>query len=838
MNAKGKGRDSALAYRQLEAQSGGLLDGGSAQAHRLQKRRPAAPGNSPAVPAHYEYKDGVWVYSEDWSLNGQQGPAGQPPSSSGSGDAEMQQNTSADDAEQGDEENSGYLATEEAAPLTSLGWARTSNNVLGVDIVTELAADPTSTSVTASLITTPTTIRTASTSLTGLAAERPNLGTLSSSTSSSASIVAATASSRSTSSGGSGQTYDFRRDVPDGWLSDGRTAAYAVPVIVGLSIFLSCLIFSLLVIFVRATTSRRARRKQQAKLQEEGRLKKLDLPDEDGNFHRPRSQSPLNVQRGLTEFDEKAAAAKKKPRIGRRWAPAQNGALRRRKKDIARLFNRNSHVPETVVEVIDGPQAPHQQQRDGSDAHNSARVAAAEVDGSSARNGSETLDDTGSAPTRAGLPIRRTASHSSRPSEVTHSGIAVVDEHHGDDNDNDDHDRETISGSPTPSNATTAGDARRSPRPPSIRIDPPSLAVADSPVHHAATLTPASAAADADSHAVPLPAVGPPAYIHPPSPAYSRAANATAQTNDSYLTSRPPTASSASRYPASAASTPGLPVDIDEKRLLLEHQARAEALPAAAGTSSSAGETDPYSQQRRYEHLYASREGDDAADEQRTGAPQASMARAATTAAPSHMSMTGHIAVDDKDLLARMRAARSAPDAALSPASLGEANAPAFEHADSDEELAATQAAIASSAADATTVKASSASRLSGLPLPPRALQFASTPAAMCSTSPALDEKARLRVHEEAHASMFVGDASHLFAFDAAATAAQQPSAPPVTAGRTANAPSAPPMLDGSDEQATEASAPTFILADQEEQEQDINQDINQDNRLFREGTL
>ena len=835
VDRKGKGRAAALP---LSLSMSPDPRGVSASGLRKRATVAAVPGPG-GVPAHYEYKDGEWVHSEDWSLNGKQGEK-----LAGSSQRESQQQSDGsgvteNTAHKHSDDEDDTLERDNDTPPTSLGWARTSQNVLGVDINTELA-DPTSTATAVPTATTATT--------TGLATMRTNMATL---TSSSSSSVPAASSTSSTVGSGSnsdrhsnGQTYDFRRDVPDGWLSDGRTAAYAVPVIVGLSIFLSCLIFSLLVIFVRATTSRRARRKQAAKLQEEGRLKKLELPDEDGNLP-PSSRGGPPGDFDNAEKQHGLAVAKKKSRfIGRRWTPSQNGALRRRRKDIAKLFNR--HHPDDIgtLEVIDPPTSEstnaettslHEQQLDNSSMSEEGRANLQ----SSQRDGQAT---------RASLPIRRLITNGSSVAaevnsisevETGASAAAGAQQSTG-----------SRPSSPTPSTATTTSNSRRSPRPPSIRIDAPTLvfgsvtsaAGTSDPVD---TSSPRSARVDngssstmeADTYAVPLPAIGPPAYIHPPSPAYSR--SVALLPGDSYLThlsSRHATSSigaGGNAYlPSSAASTPGLPTNMDEKRLLLAHQAQAEALPAGSTSSSSAGalqNSDPYREQRRYEHLYASREGEAAGSEQRTGAPSSSSSRGVEVddmERQQHERVAGHIAVDDKEVLARIREARSAPGGS-SVSTAGLANAPSFDEQDDEDE--GFHQAVSASQEPHTQVNA----RASGLPLPPRAINFSSP-----SSFGQMDEKARMRMMEEQQASAFSNGVDDIPSAPPAASTTMAGSAPPMV-------PSAPPAAVPSapifeDEDMPEASAPAFVIDDEEVVNDGTEQqeEVNQDNRPYREGTV
>ena len=834
-----RGQDSAGRVRPPSGP--GWLKGGQPAAGAAGlRRRTVQPAG---LPAHYEYRDGEWVYSDDWSLNGRQGA----PREASSVQEGSQEKVAAD----ADSDYDVDSMEDNDTPPTSLGWARTSNNVLGVDIVTDLTDSSSSTTTTRAVLTSaPTSMASTSTS-TGLAAQRTNMATLTS-PSATAATATASASSGSTSGSGSGQTYDFRRDVPDGWLSDGRTAAYAVPVIVGLSIFLSCLIFSLLVIFVRATTSRRARRKQAVKLQEEGRMKKLQLPDEDGNF-------PSSSGGGSVEFDDKhgIATPKKKARIGRRWTPAPNGSLRRRRRDIAKLFNRKSgDDTAATIEVVD--EHPLRLTRTLSSEADPTAISASN---SSRQEGSRALENVSegmrdieeSRPTtRDGLlsvPMGRVGSDISSEARMTQTG-EDGDEDEADVANGENEARHASSSTSTSSGVATdpTGTAGvRDVRPPlSIRIDSPVLHLDASSTTGTSTVAPDDASllpviaarrssSDSDTHAVPLPSVGPPAYIHPPSPAYSRGV---ALPGDSYLTHLSCTSASApiaSRYlSASAVSTPGLPSNIDEKRLLLAHQAQAEALPsnAASGTSAAAGmlSSDPYREQRRYEHLYASREGEAASAEQRSGAPSSS--RIDNESDVPRERLAGHIAVDDKDVLERIRGARSAPDAppsvGLSQGSSAMPNAPSFEQDDDIDHDDFQHAISASQRAGPSTARASA------LPLPPRALDFAS---AFTAFSP-IDDKARLRMFEEQQAATFVDPA-----MQGSAPPLAMPSAPPSmpSASPALTMPSAPAFEDdhiAAQTEVLEPSAPAFIIEADDEEVETENGQVDQENRPFREGTI
>ena len=818
--------DDHLHLDARRADRNALLQQSEAQMHMLQRRQT----RSGRLATHYEYIDGEWVPSDDWSLYGREGP-GRAASASGAagsdsvGSSHSRPSHTAATGGTADDDDAAFnnnnhnnspaagTTTGDDGP-TSIGWARTSNPVLGVDIVTSVSDN--------SGAATATAVSTSG----GFAGERTGMSTFTDALTASSSLPTATSSAATATSVGrtnntSGQTYDFSKDVPRGWVSDGRTKAYAVPVIVGLSVFLACLIFSLITLFVRSKKNRKRRRKQNQKdgtLQEEGKLRRGALPDEDGNV--PGSSSSGHSSGGAAsgvarrsseeqgELDEKSVLLKDKKgrlrRIGRKWSPnSSGGALRRRKTDIAKLFNRSGPV---IVEEI------------------KPAASAARVSPPSTPSGdvaSLSLSRTGS--TRGGTndnpsedaPLARTLSSTSTSSRT---GIAAAQ----------------IARRPSP----PPGSLRRASRPPSIRIDPPALSTGSQPSAAADAADTSSTAEHADdAHQVPLPSVGPPAYIHPPTPAYSRS-TAPPQSAAGSAAGNAQIRAPAIRTPAealSALSTPGLTAGLDEKRSLLQQD---QAAPSHAGPSSS---SDPYREQRRYEHLYASREGEGAASEQRTGAPSASSSRSVgregedleeDEAARVQSRLAGHVAVDDKELLSRINEAGSAPASAQQQALGVSASAPALEDHEDDEYDAAafgedvTAAAAASPSARATTL---------AFPLPPRPVASTFSPTTTLAALPTIDEKARLKQMDGQLAGQYLPSAPNVDA--------SVPSGPAAPALRPAGSAPSAPELDYSTEHASAPSAPVFELGEEEtEDEEDdgetLRGDIEQDSRPFREGTI
>ncbi|KAK9898827.1 hypothetical protein P389DRAFT_193847 [Cystobasidium minutum MCA 4210] len=851
--------------------------------------------NTPeGVPSHYEYIDGQWVPSPDWSLNGLNGA--RHASNSNTRVEEEDQEGEAGEVEHTTHTQQNVDDSSDELETTTIGWAKSSNAILGVDIDTSL--DPSvGGSHTASSISPEGTLGSAN------LVTRSNMATYTASTPTSTLSATASSSTQASSSSGAGgstststtnntnnqQTYDFSRDVPNGWVSDGRTAAYAVPVIIGMSVFLALVIFGLILVLLRMNKSRKKRRKANLngglKLSEEGKIPtRPSSPalsrstttsrtdgDDDDDHNEGGMSSAVSRRRGGRrsaehedqvelngEEDLKASGIRR--RIGRKWTPnLSNGSmLRKRKKKIAQLFRRGDEPIREVIVVDDAEEAEdHTTARDSRESDrnttSSMRRASISSAAASARDGLSPSD----ALSRTASNISNTSARVSQTSETAP----------------EDGDRTHI-------------------RPPSIRgesANPDSGDVA-SPSLTAARQAHArnDSIDDGDHHAVPVPSVGPPAYMQPSTPAYSRAPNGEASgssTSSAHLNAIP-----ASGY-LSAVSTPGLmSAGMDEKRALLG---------GAAGHATGGGAEDAFASQRRFEHLYASREGEDDRLEQMTGAPTFAFAsgssaqtsssstgtrpaysrgprghadeesneaiarRAQQEAIEDHRrelqeSLAGHVAVSDKEVLGRLRQAASAPSpvAAAEDASvpssapagsdsaphLHDASAPTLDEAE-EAELQAhlrTQPQASSAAGEPSNGNQST----SILPTPPKAF----TAASALHQLPLVDEKTRLRQAEERQfqaSSSF----SPILEDGIRNGEALSPSAPPLMDGTLAEAsapsapvfdeenddveyvPSAPPL----DDSAVAPSAPVYVLEDEEEEER-ISRSV--EDRPYNEGVV
>lgn len=868
------------------------------QQPRQHSKRQSRGSNTPkGVPSHYEFVDGQWVPTDDWALNGIQGPVSDP--------------SNEEEGGQGGEAGGGSGVVQHtslehdggAASSTTLGWAKSTNAVLGVDIDTSLP--PHATGIT-SPSSSPASESHAFETDDGSDQEggnninndddnnnnsaittRSNLATLtdtapssSSSLSSSqytTSLPRSTTSSTSTtsrpSSSGSSNTvgtaYDFSRDVPNGWVSDGRTAAYAVPVIIGLSVFLACLIFGLIITLLRMNNARKSRRKAvgQLKLSEEGKspTRPPSITSSQNNGNNDEDDNGSNDSSSIEE--EKRRARK---RIGRKWTPNLNtGNLRRRKNKIAHLFKRDDPALADAVIVVDGPNSPVDTnvntvagQIQGQDLPRLGQANGSSSSVSLARNRSYDDDEGGAALTlhvsHGTNPLSRTSSHYSSMSdrESGHTAGEPVD----------------------------GGNAYG--RPPSIRINTAtSLAEVNegssssgpgtSSNNRSSLDTGVSSAGTArqdeglnleDHHAVPVPQIGPPAYIQPPPiPAYSR--GPTGQSSSTAAATRSSTADS-NGY-ASTLSTPGLSASMDEKRVLLGGVANG----STAGASSSSS-SDAFAAQRQYEHLYASREGENARVEQMTGAPSASASTSTVIAEEIRraqeeadearrrelqQSLAGHVAISDKELLGRLRSAASAPVAANQDSTVGpsvptaapsssssfsiqNASAPSIE----DTEEVELQEHLDTTTAHTASVFAPS-SAPSFLPAPPTLF----APSAL-DRIPQVDEKTRLRNLEEQQAAEEYS--SHPPGLDESNSTAigSAPSAPPVSewnefGGHSTFVPSAPAFDIGSDESeaADEGPAPASSAPSAPPMDSPLDGDASTanemvaiDNRPHREGIV
>lgn len=739
---KGKGRElstydeeSILQYQSTADRGTLLYPREQSTTHRLDRR--AGYLTEQDVARHYEYVDGQWVKSSDWTLYGREGQQGTVEETNASSDVHsstddgtekaFDNGRNADDSSPA-EDDSDVNGDGDDTSTQTLGWARTSNAVLGVGINT--AAAGTSTLATT---TTATATRTSS-----LSSSSPTSSTIGSSGNTSG-VQANSADS---------PVYDFSKDVPSGWISDGRTAAYAVPLIVGLSIVLAVLIFGLMFCLVRSTGKKRRRRKYGEKLSEEGKMPRTDTMS--SNNSSLRGIEPRQTKKKEdAEQDEKAGlAGKRRGRISRRWSPAllssAGGASLRKRKNIAKLFNRRSRGEEGEEEhmVVD-----HDEQ-----------VDTQHVQTSLTANDSAGGADLSRATTQNASTRSRSSSHSSRSSAIAPPA--------------------------GPPEATESS----SPHPPSLSVPP----------------TTTSTQHINDSLSFPVTFLGPPAYIHPPSPAYARTTHADST-------------------PSEPSSSQHQVYNGDAKASLSSN----ERMASVAGSSS-----DPYREQRRYEHLYISRDGSSAEAEQRTGAPSGSSSlarrevledlerREAERAEQERSGLAAHIAVDDKALLTRLREAGSAPESAsqdihMSSSSapfggpiVAEASAPVFDDETDDEEV--DEALRQSTRASAPPLPSSA----SALPLPPQ--PFRATYATLPSASPQMDEKARLRMHQEQLEREQ----------EVAVLPSAPPSAPSMPSFVASEGASAPPLLDApsapSQDDEAEPSAPPLLPDEGDEAEEDL----------------
>jgi hypothetical protein len=223
-------------------------------AHRISRTKRDGVGGEaaappPGLPGHYVYKDGQWVPSSDWSLNGIKGaPSSHNAQEEGiAGDDTGSSSSQAQIAIDTEADGTTLEADPDDLDEDSLGWAPTTKAMLGVDLEPSATISSASSSSTQSMIPT-----------------RTNMAQLSSTSSSASKVQSGTAATSSTSN--SIVAYDFSHDVPNGWVNDGRTPAYAVPVIIGVSVVLAIIIFALVLIFVRGARRRKRRRKYGMKL--------------------------------------------------------------------------------------------------------------------------------------------------------------------------------------------------------------------------------------------------------------------------------------------------------------------------------------------------------------------------------------------------------------------------------------------------------------------------------------------------------------------------------------------------------------------------------------------
>jgi len=560
--------------------------------------------------------------------------------------------------------------------------------------------------------------------------------------------------------------------------------------------------------------------------------------------------------RTSTEQNDDAENEKiNKRRIGRKWSPnlSNNGILRKRRTKIAQLFKRDEE-PQEIVIVDD-------------------------VNTSEDRSIPSGGEDEGNV--AAGLR-RRSVSSSSSSSRRDANGLRIDDD-------------ETLSR--TSSNTSTvrpgdgdtmredgtSGDRAYIRPPPSLRVDtgatfsPSSSSTvagqASSQIAETTTSTSTNPLSDTsqvpslqatharnesidhgDHHAVPVPSIGPPAYMQPSTPAYSRAPAIIGGTSSTSTTSLNGLVIPPAGY-MSNVSTPGLSAGLDEKRLLLGFSNAQQDGSAAPGSSG-----DAFREQRRYEHLYSSREGSDAQNEQITGAPtlihNALPASSSSTFMRSNernedeemarriqhevleeqrrelqASLVGHVALSDKEVLGRLRMAASAPSAPPSTNTTAESHGTVG----SSSESARHQEASAPSLDEAeeedvqTNLQVMSTVPASMLPEPPQAFQHA------LHQLPEVDEKTRLRQIEERQALQLQSTTDY---YDNHPSA---PSAPPSSSSvmpvnDSATAPSAPVYLDEEDDYVESShhaaqpsappasdlestpSAPSYVIEDEDEE--------------------
>lgn len=889
--------------------------------------------NTPeGVPSHYEYIDGEWVPSPDWSLNGQNGmrhASSSTTTTTTSSDEDSDEQSDGGPSTRKNHASSSPTATAAIASSddddnsepevdlgdgesTTLGWAKSTNAILGVDIDTSLSE--------ATLPTASASASSPSSSSHGtLASSSNNLVTRSNmATYTTVSLPpSSTASATATATGTSGTTggvtdtssndnngqaaaYDFSRDVPNGWVSDGRTAAYAVPVIIGMSVFLALVIFGLILALLRMNKSRKKRRKANLngglKLSEEGKAATQNssssrpsspaLSTSGSTTRRSMSDSgrdgggmSTSVQRrtisredqelDVSDGDSEDENRTTRRRIGRKWTPnLSNGSiLRKRRKKIAQLFRRDNNNNEAIQEItID---------EDGEDTNN---------DGQAERMTSRSSEARDTAATNSTSLRRRRSVSSGRSSSTRRGGEGGLSGEALRSND-------SLSRLASHTSITTSAHHDGN----TTYIRPPSLLLQVDTANPAATTTTATATAENDTqgvsasplqeqrhirndsidngdhHAVPIPSIGPPAYMQPSTPAYSRAAplptsaaraggaSSSSSANHHLSTTFGSIAVPASGY-LSAVSTPGLlSAGMDEKRALLGG--------AGAGLMTNDASGDAFANQRRFEHLYNSREGEDDRLEQMTGAPAfipsstststtAALAFASASASSSSSrrnrpdlddeesdeaiarraqqeaiddhrrelqeSLAGHVALSDKEVLSRLRMAASAPSTVVT----DDGTTSSFEQSASSPSLSVLlpnghmQEASAPSLDEAEEeeelqsylgreeVSGASSSTptaaSSMLPQPPKPFTHA------LHQIPQVDEKTRLRQAEERQmAASFspIPDDHHYGPVE------MSPSAPPVmNASLNASAPSAP-VFDEVDQPENVPSAPPVDMA-------------------------
>lgn len=317
-----------------------------------------------------------------------------------------------------------------------------------------------------------------------------------------------------------------------------------------------------------------------------------------------RRRSSGDGERHSIEGEEEKHASRR--RIGRKWTPSlNNGALRKRRKRIAQLFKSNGNEPVKEIIVIDG----QEEQAQDTTQNNLRRSRSISTISSSA----------------AASVASREQDQETLSRVVSNTSIRSATRQ------NSNEDRAYI-------------------RPPSLRVDTSDSLPSTHPTGRASALTsPAHPATSphtqlheetqnqrqyharhdsidaSDHHAVPVPSVGPPAYMQPSTPAYTRSAAGPSSSSSSSVAAETGGLTAGAIHTSgymSAVSTPGLSAGLDEKRALLG---------IAEGNSGTIEGNDAFGNQRRYEHLYNSREGEEARIEQMTGAPSFSSPSSSST---------------------------------------------------------------------------------------------------------------------------------------------------------------------------------------------------------------
>lgn len=781
------------------------------------------------IANHYDFIDGVWVYSDDWQLNGRTGAG---PGDFGGSNAVNNPVVDNDDA------NTVKVQSKQAQYVAA---STSSTRVLSA-ARTSIPESPTAT---AGVL---------------IAAGDVVVSPVASATTSQATGVQQQTLPTADSS-------NYPTDLPDGWLATSRTEAYAVPLIIGVSVFLACFIFGLICVMVRRSVRARRRRKYGVKLQEEGRAERhgsdnASLRSGSGQSGSSRgSQREAGQNEKLDEKSEVGGVVKRFKRkvIARRWRPSAGGiaetvtatgiastastaGLRNRRKNVAKLFNRtaarsSAAASETVV--VDGP-------------HSSGEADGRLLSRTATRDSGTASDRNSLVRSLSGMSVR------SATSDDAHSIVSVQPE--------------GVPGIPTfrlipPSNASQSdlSFSSSAPATPALaqrrRVNFDSRPQSPSPLSSHTTVLPlyldgsraqpVSSSALAlqqqamtttnhsnDSYAVPLPTVGPPAYIPPvpPSPAYT--------TQSTFFSPEPLD----SRRSSTAVMVDDMMGTLENRRgsafyddAVMNAREEKAALLARSGSQFSESSSispnspnDPFRQQRRYEHLYSSREGQDAENEQRTGAasgPSSSRsvdfdsARALDEARRvaeleeeqavqnQRATLAGHIALDDKTRLAQITAAASAPSTCQ------EQGMPSAPFVPFEDDVSEDESQSAATTSTSHTVRGSM------LPAPPRAVQ-----SNILDRLPVLDEKSRLKLAEDTQ----IASLSSSF---------NQPSAPPGSAPVTPSAPpsapvidmpSAPPINDQS------PSAPAFVpeLDDMQHHGTHQNNYLSQNKRPFVEGII